>query len=109
MSDFQEIANFAHNCNKFMKLNHKSGSSGQNFGKLEIRNNENKPQSSKDCFECLGRGHKAFECSTRMKRLENDSGNKKGMHAILSDNEENTDTQQESHDYVVFIAQVSLE
>lgn len=33
ISDFQEIANFARNFDKFMKLNKKSGNGGQNFGK----------------------------------------------------------------------------
>lgn len=71
-------------------------------------NVENKPQSSENYFECQSRGHKAFECPTWIRRLEKELG-KKEMHATISDNEENPDTQQDSHDFVVFAAQVSLE
>lgn len=68
-----------------------------------------KPQQSENCFECQGRGHKAFECLTKIKREQHESGNKKGMHATLNDNEENSDTQQESHNYVAFATYVSSE
>ena len=97
MSDFQEIANFARNFNKFMKLYQKLGNGGQNFGNLGKGNFENKPQSSQNCFECQGRGHKCFECLTRMKILENESENKNGMYVTLNDDEENPDTEKESH------------
>ena len=82
---------FARNFNKFMKLNQKSGSDGQNFRKLG--NGSGQIQQSDNCFECQGRCHKAFECPTKMKRLENESGNKKRMYATLSDDEKNPDTQ----------------
>ena len=91
MSDLQEIINFARNFNKFKKLNQKSGNGGQNFGNLGKKNFENKPQSSENCFECQGRGHKAFECPNMIRTLEKELG-KKCLHATLSDDEKNSDT-----------------
>ena len=111
-SDFEEVANFARNFNKFMKLSQKPGGNSQGQGSRQTGKgySGNKSQQGENCFECDGRGHRAFECPTRIRREEQEAKHKALNVSTLSDDEGEPNTQQkESHDYLALAASVSLE